>query len=134
MRTAKYFWQAPKTSQASTTGSDDEDVTPEVPVVCERVSRYGNQDLYSPPDSTSRSADIETRETLDAKDYDHKLPLKLAAEQIDSLVEFIKDKPIFYDKKQTGWIDKNERLSLLQTWCKEHDLNGTHLTLFIGLC
>ncbi len=98
------------------------------------MSRYGNQDLYSPPDTRSQSADIETRESLEAKDYDHKLPIKLTAEQIESLVDFIKDKPIFYDKKHTGWLDKNERLSLLQTWCKDHDLNGTQIAVVIDLC
>ena len=44
--------------------------------------------------------------------------------QIESLVDFIKDQPIFYDKKETAWKDKMERLSLLQTWTKPQGLNG----------
>ena len=125
MRTAKYSWRQVQSHHQDTDDSDDEIVETR-PVVRESVSRYGNRDLYSPPDSTSQSADIETRESLTAKDYDHKIPLKLTPEQIESLVDFIKDKPIFYDKKENSWIDKNERLSLLLNWAQPEGLNGKH--------
>ncbi len=124
MRTAKYFWRQPKPVQEEPGSDSETDTTPQVPVVRSSVSRYGNQDLYANPDKTSSTVDIETRESLEAKDYDHKIPIKMTAAQIESLVEFINDQPIFYDKKETAWRDKMERLSLLQTWTKPQGLNG----------
>ncbi len=130
MRTAKYSWRQVKTSQADTDDSDVE-IDVALPVVRDSVSRYGNSDLYAPPDSCSQSVDIETKESLTAKDYDHKIPLKLTPAQVESLVDFIKDKPIFYDKKENSWIDKNERLSLLLNWSHPQGLNGMYNTTML---
>ncbi len=126
MRTAKYSWRQAKNPHQQHNDESDEVIVVTRPVVRERVSRYGNRDLYSPPDAASRSADIETKESLAAKDYDNKIPLKLTPEQIESLVDFVKDKPIFYDKKENSWINKSERLSLLQLWAQPEGLNGKH--------
>ncbi len=124
MRTAKYSWRQPKQVQDQSGSDSETDTTPQIPVVRSAVSRYGNQDLYARPDQRSSTVDIETRESLEAKDYNHKIPIKMTEAQIESLVDFIKDQPIFYDKKQTAWRDKMERLSLLQTWAKPQGLNG----------
>ena len=112
MRTVKYFWRQPKATHDDDDHSDPESFIPQVAVVRGSVSRYGNQDLYSTPDNASCSTDMETQESLDAKDYDNKIPIKLTPRQIESLVDFIKDQPVFYDKKETGWININERLSV----------------------
>ncbi len=124
MRTAKYSWRQPKQVQEQSGSDSETDTRNEVPVVRSAVSRYGNQDLYARPDQQSSTVDIETRESLEAKDYNHKIPIKMTEAQIESLVDFIKDQPIFYDKKETAWRDKMERLSLLQTWAKPQGLNG----------
>ncbi len=132
MRTSKYFWRQPQQVNHNPDNDSDNDMVVQVPVVRSRVSKYGNQDLYVAPDTLSSRVDIETRETLDKKDYDNKIPIKMTAQQIDSLVDFVKDHPIFYDKSETAWRDKMERLSLLQTWAKPQGLNGNYRTFSFG--
>ncbi len=93
-----------------------------------RLSAYGNQDMYAASDAASSGAFIETQESLTARDPDNKLPLVLTNRQMDDLVEFVKARPLFYDKSSTSWLNPNERLSVLKEWADKEGLNGTSTT------
>ena len=88
---------------------------------------YCNQDVYTAADDASSRADVGTHESLMAKDLDNKLPIKLTPRQMGDLVEFVKARLIFYDKKNTSWLNRNKRLFILKEWTDAVGHNGTIL-------
>ncbi len=86
---------------------------------------YGNTDVYTAPDAASAGAFVETHETLMQRDPDNKNPIVMTNSQMDDLVEFVKARPLFYDKSSTSWLNTAERLSVLKEWADKEGLNGT---------
>ena len=118
----------PKKRMSATAGSSS-DVTdstvatpPTVPVARHRLENYGNTDIYAAPDAASSGAEVETHESLMARDLDNKLPIVLSHRQMDNLVEFMKARPIFYDKKSTSLLNTNKRLLILKEWADAEGL------------
>ncbi len=112
---------------ASSSGVADSTVAapPTVPVARRRLEAYGNADLYSQPDAASAGAFVETEESLNIRDPDNKNPIVLTNEQMDDLVEFVKARPLFYDKSSGSWLNTAERLSVLKEWADKENVNGT---------
>ncbi len=96
-----------------------------VPVARRRLEAYGNTDVYAQPDAASAGAFVETQESLDLRDPDNKNPIVLTNRQMDDLVEFVKARPLFYDKSSGSWLNTAERLSVLKVWADKEKLNGT---------
>ncbi len=99
---------------------------PTVPVARRRLENYGNADVYAQPDSASATAFVETQESLNIRDPDNKNPLVLTDAQMDDLVEFVKARPLLYDKSSGSWLNTAERLSLLKEWADKENVNGTY--------
>ncbi len=99
---------------------------PPVPVARRRLEAYGNADVYAQPDDASSNAFVETQESLDLRDPDNKNPIVLTDRQMDDLVEFVKARPLFYDKSNGSWLNTPERLSVLKVWADKENLNGTN--------
>ena len=117
----------PKKRTSATAGScsDSADSRPASPPTAPVARHCLDTDMYAPPDVASSGAEVETHESLLARDPDNKLPIMLNHRQMDDLVEFVEARLIFYDKKSMSWLNTNNRLSILKEWADAEVLNGT---------
>ena len=89
-------------------------VTEDTPTIADEAEYYDSSD------SETGVAEVETRASQDAKLAKAKgrvrTSIKLTAKQEEDLVEFVRERPMFYDKSLTDFRDRPLRKATLAEW------------------